>query len=236
MKRNYQKTTRNTIFNKYYKRAAPQTGEEVSNEDEHNYSVKMYSTVTIEKVKSPIPSSRNDCAIRSSIAAIDPTIAISDEACYIGDSDHSTSSSNSVGFHVSESEHFVENNIEEISLQHFDSEEGMTMKSRLVEWALKHNITHSAINDLLTILKQSFSDIPLDARTLLKTPRNTILETVEPGSYCHFGFKKCLQELLTHSYHLLQDLNLLEVCINIDGLPLSKSSGTIPNSPELIFE
>ena len=42
-------------------------------------------------------------------------------------------------------------------------------KQSLKAWALTHNITHSAINDLLKLLRPTSDDLPVDARTLLGT-------------------------------------------------------------------
>lgn len=99
------------------------------------------------------------------------------------------------------------------------------LNSKLSEWALRHNITHSAITDLLQILKPNSPTLPTNARTLLHTPRELTIHKVEPGKYYHFGFKDCLVKLL--KFRECEFLNTkLEVFINIDGLPLSKSSGS----------
>ncbi|KAJ8914057.1 hypothetical protein NQ315_017578 [Exocentrus adspersus] len=99
------------------------------------------------------------------------------------------------------------------------------LPSQLTEWAVKHNITHTALTDLLKILKLNHADLPTDARTLLQTPRKVKLIPVHPGEYCHFGIKNCLEKLLSCIPDGL-NLNTLEICINVDGLPLSKSSGS----------
>lgn len=64
----------------------------------------------------------------------------------------------------------------------------------LAEWALKHNICHSAVNDLLKILQpviQLSDTLPLDARTLLQTTRTVKTKDVHPGQYFHFGIQNC---------------------------------------------
>jgi len=72
-------------------------------------------------------------------------------------------------------------------------------------WALKHNITHEAISDLLTGLKQNhecFADdeleprFPISARTLLKTEVRLVKKIVEPGHYIHTGLKKQLLKIV----------------------------------------
>lgn len=69
-------------------------------------------------------------------------------------------------------------------------------------WAIKNNISHNHLTDLLRILKSShecFASIHIDARTLLKTDRNkaNVLSMGRNGLYYHFGVKKQLSELLS---------------------------------------
>lgn len=52
----------------------------------------------------------------------------------------------------------------------------------LRNWAVKHSITHVAINDLLTVLNPICVELPKDARTLLKTPRNVSILEIAGGS------------------------------------------------------
>ncbi|KAJ8915730.1 hypothetical protein NQ315_000665 [Exocentrus adspersus] len=98
----------------------------------------------------------------------------------------------------------------------------------LTTWALKHNISQLALSDLLDILRKQNPELPEDARTLLKTPRNTgsLIKVIEPGVYYHFGLSSCLESLVTEFLKVsIPDSTVLEICVNIDGLPLSKSSG-----------
>lgn len=98
-----------------------------------------------------------------------------------------------------------------------------SLASSLAEWAVKNRITHSALNSLLSILKPMHNELPLDSRTLLNTPRSITTKIVEPGSYFHFGLQKCIENLLC-KHSSIETLNRVEIFINIDGLPLSKSS------------
>ncbi|XP_050518665.1 uncharacterized protein LOC126892889 [Diabrotica virgifera virgifera] len=100
-----------------------------------------------------------------------------------------------------------------------------SLTSSLSEWCCKHNIIHVAINDLLNILKPYHPELPRDARTLLHTPRKTILQPINSGHYIHFGLRNCLQKLLSQ-YSGEECLDTVEILINIDGLPLSKSSSS----------
>lgn len=62
------------------------------------------------------------------------------------------------------------------------------LQKQLSEWATQHNIKQIALTHLLKILKLHINDdLLIDARTLLKTPRTTIIKEVIPGEYFHFG-------------------------------------------------
>lgn len=56
-----------------------------------------------------------------------------------------------------------------------DCEELFDLNLIIATWAIKHQIPHIVLNDLLKNLRKSsqFSNLPKDARTLLKTPTTT---------------------------------------------------------------
>jgi len=62
-------------------------------------------------------------------------------------------------------------------------------------------------------------NLPLDSRTLLKTPKsdNNKIRIVEPGHYYHFGLAQQIQRFAP------QNINEIKVVIGIDGLPITKS-------------
>lgn len=64
-------------------------------------------------------------------------------------------------------------------------------KDELIFWAVMNKIKHNALDDLLIILRKQTcgQNLPKTARTLLSTPRNTIIRSVKPGYYCHFGVR-----------------------------------------------
>lgn len=64
-------------------------------------------------------------------------------------------------------------------------------------WALKHQITHAAINDFLeAILKTTDFYVPKDSRTFLKTPVGVgkEIENLAGGQMWYKGIDKSLQE------------------------------------------
>lgn len=126
---------------------------------------------------------------------------------------------------VSESDESISANAQFAQLEHRDDLDDTTkLKRFLTEWSLTNHITHTALSALLQELKshQCFSKLPMDARTLLNTPLQYIVKTIEPGEYIHFGLCNGIKESILENKTLTS--TIIEVAINIDGLPLSKSS------------
>jgi hypothetical protein len=73
-----------------------------------------------------------------------------------------------------------------------DEQHQDTLRQQLAKWVLLFNITHTALNNLLRILKEGqLHNLPLDARTLLFTPTKTNIVQMHPlGSYFRYGFVK----------------------------------------------
>ncbi|KYN01125.1 hypothetical protein ALC62_08080 [Cyphomyrmex costatus] len=94
------------------------------------------------------------------------------------------------------------------------------LKEAIAIWAVSHNISHTACNTLLKILNQYTSHkLPMDVRTLLQTPRQTCISKICEGEYFYFGLNNIFKKML------LKDNNTyINLLINIDGLPLTKSS------------
>lgn len=118
---------------------------------------------------------------------------------------------------------YSDNNLStQSNLSDSDSEQSNTESSAsdLRGWALKHNITFSALGDLLEILNRHPNfDLPKDPRTLLCTPRSTTIEKVEPGEYVHFEWISSVEKLIQ-----VPTADYIKIQINIDGIPLYKSS------------
>lgn len=84
------------------------------------------------------------------------------------------------------------------NIQQDNSEEDI--KLNLVQWSLKHSISHTALSDLLKLLKFYIPELPIDARSLLGTCRKVTSKVIEPGQYYHFGVENCIKK----SYTLLK--------------------------------
>lgn len=95
----------------------------------------------------------------------------------------------------------------------------------LAEWAAEYNISQNALSALLKILKQKGLNVPLDARTLMCTERKCNVKNVAGGSYYHFGIRNSVvAELASLDFDLRDLTDSLTLRINIDGLPLFRST------------
>lgn len=103
------------------------------------------------------------------------------------------------------------------------------IESFLSNWAKKFSVTHTALNELLKYLNSTaFPNLPIDARTLLGTCRVVDTKKIEGGEYFNFGIKHSMEDLLLkcNSYNEIIENNNILLDINIDGLPISKSSSS----------
>lgn len=78
----------------------------------------------------------------------------------------------------------------------------LDLKTSLTQWILKFKIPHVAANNLLQILAPLNPDLPLDCRTLLKTPVKTIIKKLENGEYVHIGIKCGLKHIFSNIHFL----------------------------------
>lgn len=102
------------------------------------------------------------------------------------------------------------------------------LKIKLSKWVSNYNIPHTAANNLLTILKNcdtaQLSSLPQDARSLMKTPRKVNTMDIGGGKYVHFGLAEGIRQCIKENYITVP--TEIKLNFNIDGLPLSKSSGS----------
>jgi hypothetical protein len=84
-------------------------------------------------------------------------------------------------------------------------------------------VTTVAVDALLKILQRSHPHLPSTSRTLMKSQSNRSgIVAINSGQYCHFGL---LNGLLQFKDQLLKsDASVIYYQVNIDGLPLYKSS------------
>lgn len=98
------------------------------------------------------------------------------------------------------------------------------LRNDLRTWAIEKNINKRAVTALLKILRSAgMNFLPKDSRSLVETPRQVDIVNLANGKYWHNGLDICLTEIFSQlSMNLCIELN-----INIDGLPLFKSSPVV---------
>uniref|UniRef100_A0ABD2XN02 Transposase domain-containing protein n=1 Tax=Trichogramma kaykai TaxID=54128 RepID=A0ABD2XN02_9HYME len=134
---------------------------------------------------------------------------------------------------ISDSEYrFSDSEAESITFSDFDDETIMnenifeTSKNQaflndVTIWAKDHQITHTALRDLISILnKHADVDFPRDPRTILKTLKTTNVTKMDTGEYCHIGLKKSVEKMVMQGLFSDKNFRHLKLLINIDGAPL----------------
>ena len=115
-------------------------------------------------------------------------------------------------------------------------------------WALRNNITHNALDELLVGLKeadpQSLRNLPKTARTLLRTNREVTTVRIGPMEVIHVDIAETLQRhLRQYPRQVIQDLEVLHISLNADGIPVYNSTNknfwpllcSINLSPKVVF-
>ena len=113
-----------------------------------------------------------------------------------------------------------------ISESNSESDVESSVSDDLVKWVNKHQIKHQAIDGLLGLMNNHFhANLPKSARTLLKTVRNVDVVEKSGMQYVNMGLKNQLCEnLKRYPVQIVQDVQQFSISINIDGLPLFKST------------
>lgn len=96
------------------------------------------------------------------------------------------------------------------------------LSAKLQDWATNYKISHSALTSLLHILLPHHAELPIDSRTLLKTPTNMRSKQLENGEYCHIGLANELSNCLVQNTTFSD--KVFKISFNVDGLPLFHSS------------
>lgn len=103
-----------------------------------------------------------------------------------------------------------------------DEYKNLTFRSKISQWAIRKNISHSALKDLMEIVNERIPGVlPIDPRTLLKTPKATIVKNIDGGEYWHQGLSEQLKKALLT---LSKIPEYIQLNFNIDGLPIFKST------------
>ena len=113
-----------------------------------------------------------------------------------------------------------------LSSSESESETSESFEKNLVAWISEYNVKHNAVDGLLKLLKTSgHPDLPSTARTLLHTAKQVETQVKSGMEYYYFGMAS---EILKHFKQCVlqkrDQVNGIELSLNIDGLPLFRSS------------
>lgn len=103
--------------------------------------------------------------------------------------------------------------------EEYSDEPQPTLQIKIAQWSQQYQITREAGSSLLKLLQPYHPELPLDSRTLLGTLRNVECKNLCGGKYYYFGLINTLKKAITSTTSKHLDLH-----INVDGLPLYKSS------------
>ena len=124
----------------------------------------------------------------------------------------------------------IEREIDELMaiLEEEENEEPVSFRQKLAEWAIRFGICLNALDDLLSIVREQAcgcgTSLPKSGRTLLGTPRKVPVRQVAPGQYYHFGLLEGLKSVMA-GVNPRNFPQIVHIFVNVDGLPISNSSG-----------
>ena len=144
-------------------------------------------------------------------------------------SDHSPISSGSETALRSESLSDTESSGTDLSLETMieDNEinnDRLDMTDAIAKWILTYKISRSASNELLRILRENgHNDVPKCTRTVLQTPRGIVSDKKCGGDYIYLGIVRGIARTIkANPQHKVG--NKISLVVNVDGVPLYKSS------------
>ena len=120
----------------------------------------------------------------------------------------------------------VSSELEATSSEH-EYESLSDLQNMLAGWAAQYVISQLALGSLLKILRKWFLDLPKDPRTLKQRSKEVIpIKELAGGNYCHIGLEKGICNQLSRDgvVGVKGGSCTVSLQINIDGLPLYKSS------------
>lgn len=97
----------------------------------------------------------------------------------------------------------------------------LSLREDLKKLIIERNVPHNIANELLRILrKHGHTELPSDVRVLVNTPRNASvnIKRMGNGRYAHWPYFCCGT--------IYRNLLPIKININVDGLPISKSSSS----------
>lgn len=107
------------------------------------------------------------------------------------------------------------------------------LRTLLFHWAVTHQITHSAITQLLRILCLFHTPIPKDARTLLSTFNVDGINNIAGGEYYHFGVQKQIEHQFKMGANVEVD-SIIKLQLNVDGLPFRSMETNVESDEQVL--
>lgn len=107
--------------------------------------------------------------------------------------------------------------------EHIDPDSD-SLNDSVRKWAIEYNVSRVAVSKILKIFSPFHSNLPLDSRTLLKTPVSKKIERLGDGEFHYLGLKNGLKTCILLNWEKCIPLNSLDLSFNIDGLPLFHSN------------
>ncbi|CAM1154331.1 Uncharacterised protein r2_g4277 [Pycnogonum litorale] len=103
--------------------------------------------------------------------------------------------------------------------------ESSDLRMDLKKWAVTHKISQLAFNYLLAILRPVLKNLPKDCRTLLGISNNKCTtDSIAGGDFYYFGLLNSIKLYSLHLTSVFPSGCTLQLQINVDGLPIFKSS------------
>ncbi len=124
---------------------------------------------------------------------------------------------------------FNEADIQDIvdsDVQSNEEVEDNSLQDELITWINAFQIKHNAVDSLLKVLKgHGHPELPKTARTLLRTARNVEIQMKSGMEYVCFPLRaEILKQLRRYPQAAIEGIETLELSLNVDGLPLFKST------------
>ncbi|VEN57599.1 unnamed protein product [Callosobruchus maculatus] len=152
-----------------------------------------------------------------------------DEADDISEENPNSNENSGDLVYASGQSYYCDDNSEEAVVQVPTHHSSPSFAYKLREWAIHGNIELTQVSKLLRILVYDGKhvELPLDARTLLHTPRSINVRPMDNGHYVHLGIKDYLNTLFKSFATEISNLKLpyLQLSFNMDGTPISTSGG-----------
>lgn len=107
-----------------------------------------------------------------------------------------------------------------------NKETSSELRYSLAWWANECHVKHNAVDAVLKILREhGHPELPKTANTLLEACRRVDFEERSEMKYIYFNVKdQLLKHLKMYPDTLIKQLDSIDISLNIDSLPLFKSS------------